>query len=371
MANATRPTAEKLTPPTVADIRARLLRWYDEEHRPLPWRTDPSDYGTVVSEFMLQQTQVATVLPYYHAFLERFPSFEALARAPEQEVLRYWSGLGYYRRARLLKRAAETIMRAHGGSLPRDAAALAELPGFGEYTVGAVGSIALGLPLPLVDGNVRRVIGRLMALEEDLTRGAGRKHLWELSGRLVDPSRPGDFNQGLMELGATVCLPREPLCLVCPLFDHCRARARGMPEDYPTPAVRPSTVHVREVAVALIRHGKVLLLQRGETSAFAGMWELPRRDSREVLAEAALTPAMVLFELLRMRTTDESAIVGRAESIFTHHRIETTLHRVDAPGEQPIRRQRHVAHKWLAPRSLAELPTSRAQRRLFALLKVK
>ncbi len=352
---------------TVERARRRLLRWYDEEHRPLPWRTHPSPWRTVVSEFMLQQTQVATALLFFEPFIERFPSFAALAAASEEDVLRAWSGLGYYRRARMLKRAAEAVVRQHGGNLPTTREALAALPGFGPYTVGAVGSIALGLVLPLVDGNVRRVVGRMLAMDEDLTAGRGRRRLWAACERLVDPGRPGDFNQGLMELGATVCLPREPLCLVCPLYEICRARSAGMPEDFPAPAARPQPKRVREVAVALVRKGKVLVLRRGESGAFAGMWELPRLDSRELLEAGELTAERVLFDLVRIRPSLAEPI-GTSRSIFTHHRITTELYRAESADSEPVRRQRHVAHKWVSPRSLHTLPASRAQRKLFELI---
>jgi len=363
------PSADQLHPSTPRAIRRAILQWYDDEHRSLPWRTEPSEYGTVVSEIMLQQTQVATVIPFYERFIEHFPSFKALAEASEQDVLAAWSGLGYYRRARMLKRAAEALTRRHGGCLPRDEKALAELPGFGQYTVGAVGSIALGMPLPLVDGNVRRVIGRVLAMDQDLSKGPGKKRLWAACAELVDPERPGDFNQGLMELGATICLPREPLCLVCPLFKQCKARAFGKQEAYPRPIKYPAVKQVREVAVALMRRGRVLVLQRGEGISFAGMWELPRLDSREVLETDELTPAHVLFDLLRLRRSCRGGPIGRARSTFTHHAITTELYRVEqAANAPPIRRQRHIAHKWISPRSLASLPASRAQRRLFELL---
>jgi len=349
-------------------VRHALLRWYDEEHRDLPWRARPSPYGTVVSEFMLQQTQVATVVPYYEDFLARFPNFKKLAEAPEQDVLHAWSGLGYYRRARLLKRLAEIVTRRYHGQLPADPRELAELPGVGEYTMGAVGSIALGLALPLVDGNVRRVIGRFCAMDEDLTRGAGKKRLWAICTELVDPVRPGDFNQALMDLGATVCLSREPLCLICPVYEHCKARASGFPEEFPAPAARPARQLVREVAVAVFRQGKVLVVQRGEETSFGGMWELPRGDTREVLDAEELTPERVLFDLLRVRL-GRAELVGRADSTFTHYRIRTELYHIEDGGQQTIRRQRHVAHRWASLATLHKLPASRAQRRLFELLR--
>jgi A/G-specific adenine glycosylase len=358
---------DEFTGEQVAEIRRDLVRWYDEEHRPLPWRVKPSEYKTVVSEIMLQQTQVAAVAPFFKTFIKQFPSFAALAEATEEDVLRAWSGLGYYRRARNLKRTAEILISDHGGRLPRDPEALANLPGFGEYTVGAVGSIALGLPLPLVDGNVRRVVARLCALDGDLTKVPGRDALWAVCERLVDPDRPGDFNQGLMELGATVCVPREPLCLICPLYERCRARQEGRPEAYPQPPKRQRLKKVREVAVALMRGDQVLVVQRGDDQSFAGMWELPRMDSRQVLEDGELTPGRVLFDLVRVRPGKEE-LVGTAVSTFTHHKITTELYRAKAMGAQRVRRQHHIGHKWVKIGDLMDLPASKAQRRLFALL---
>lgn len=346
----------------LAFLRRSLLRWYDDERRRLAWREAPSAYGTVVSEFMLQQTQVSTVIPYFDSFTKRFPSFKALARAGEGEVLAAWSGLGYYRRARALKRAAERIEREYDGALPVDPAALLELPGFGPYTTAAVGSIALGLPLAAVDGNVRRVVSRLFALG-----GArGERAVEPLASALLDPARPGDWNQAVMELGATVCTPRGPRCLVCPLRSVCKARGEGRPEAYPVAKKHAATRMVEEVAVAAVKGGKVLLLQRGEEGAFAGMWELPRLDTREV-DEDALTPARVLFDVVRLRAKRFEEI-GEARAVFTHHRIRTRL--VRATGlEGAVRRQAHVAQAWVALGELGEPAASKAQRRLLDLLR--
>jgi A/G-specific adenine glycosylase len=365
---ASTPEAPIFDAEAIAAMRRSLLRWYDDEHRPLPWRAEPSVYKTVVSEFMLQQTQVVAVIPFFESFIKRFSSFRELAEADESDVLMAWSGLGYYRRARNLKRVAEILVREHGGRLPRDPEALAKLPGFGAYTVGAVGSIALGLTLPLVDGNVRRVVARLGAIAGDLTRGTGRRRLWATCETLVDPARPGDFNQGLMEVGATVCLPREPLCLVCPLFEHCRGLAAGDAEAFPAPTKRPKLQRLREVAVALMRGDQVLVVRRGDGGAFAGLWELPRLDSRQIPDPDALTPERVLFDLTRVRI-GRSEQVGRAVSAFTRYKIDSELYQAKAIGSQRVRRQRHVAHKWIGLSKLASLPAGKAQRRLFAMLK--
>jgi A/G-specific adenine glycosylase len=352
------------TPPdprTIAALRRKLLAWYDRERRSLPWRERPAAYGTVVSEFMLQQTQVATVVPYFEAFLKRFPSFKALARAGEEDVLAAWSGLGYYRRARSLKRAAEVIVREHGGNPPADSDALRALPGFGEYTTAAVGSIALGLPLAAVDGNVRRVLSRWFALEGR----TGEARLDSLASTVLDPDRPGDWNQAVMELGALVCSPREPRCLLCPVHVECRARGEGRPEAYPAVQKQPPVRRVEEIAVAAVRQGRVLVLLRGEEAAFAGMWELPRLDSREIEADA-LTPEHVLFEVVRLKA-GRFIPLGESRATFTHHRIRTRLVRAESL-QGAVRRQSHVAHRWLRPDQLAELAASKAQRRLFSML---
>lgn len=352
----------QLEPAGIKRIRKKLLSWYDNERRKLPWRESPSAYGTVVSEFMLQQTQVSTVVPYYERFLKKFPSFKALAKAPEGDVLAAWSGLGYYRRARALRRTAEQVVREHGGELPRDYEALLRLPGLGKYTAAAVGSIALGLELAAVDGNVRRVMARLFALEG---KAAGDTSIERHADALLAPRRPGDWNQAVMELGATVCTPRGPRCLVCPLQSDCKARGEGRPEAYPKAKPQPAVKRVEEIAVAAIKAGKVLLLQRGEEGAFAGMWELPRLDSREVDAEE-LTPARVLFDVVRIRAGSFKEL-GETQATFTHHRIRTRL--VRATGlEGAVRRERHVAQQWVRLKDLDSLAASKAQRRLFELL---
>lgn len=231
---------------------------------------------------MLQQTRVETVLPYYHRFLERFPTVEDLAAASVDEVLAQWSGLGYYRRARQLHQAAGQIV-ARGG-LPETVDGLRELSGIGPYTAAAVASIAFGAPAGVMDGNVERVVSRLLATSENPKSAAGRRRLLRhVEEQLLDPDRPGDGNQALMELGATVCTPRRPKCLLCPLREGCRAAAEGDPEQYPVPRKRPKPVRVRRaVAVVRISRDGVLLYRRPEDSELlAGTWELPWVDAAE------------------------------------------------------------------------------------------
>ena len=245
MPQAQRSQAEK----GCAGLRAALLSWYDRHRRDLPWRRTTDPYRIWVSEVMLQQTTVKTVLPYYAAFLNRFPTLHALAEEPEEEVLAAWSGLGYYHRARNLHRGAQHVAERHAGQFPRSLEAALAVPGVGLYTASAVLSIAHGLPLPVVDGNVRRVLARLLALRGPQFRKDGP--YYNRAEELLDPARPGDWNQALMELGATVCLPRQPACPACPLRQHCRARALGVVDELPEGRARRATVDVT-VAAALV-----------------------------------------------------------------------------------------------------------------------
>jgi A/G-specific adenine glycosylase len=252
-----------------------LLAWFDRHRRDLPWRRTADPYRIWLSEVMLQQTRVETVLPYYDRFLVRFPTIEALAAAEVEEVLALWSGLGYYRRARQLHAAARKV--AGLGSFPRTLEGLLALPGVGAYTAAAVGSIAFGIPEPVLDGNVERVLSRFLALGEDPRSRTGRGRLLAAGRDLLAPGRPGDSNQALMELGATLCLPKSPRCLLCPLAQGCRAAAAGEQDRYPLPKRRREVVRVQQlVAVVEGPGGGILLFRRPEGSALlAGTWELP------------------------------------------------------------------------------------------------
>ena len=231
----------KLDGPAIAAIRRDLLSWYDRERRDLPWRRTQDPYRVWLSEIMLQQTRVETVIPYYERFLERFPTVSDLAEAPIDDVLARWSGLGYYRRARSLHEAAGQIVREHAGVFPEDSAEALALPGVGRYTAGAILSIAYGRPEPILDGNVIRILSRWLRLGPEIPQS----HLWTLAEDLVPEERPGDFNQAMMELGATVCTPRSPSCLLCPVQERCEARAEGTPERYPAPKAKEKPVLAR------------------------------------------------------------------------------------------------------------------------------
>ncbi len=256
-------------------MRRQLLGWYDASRRDLPWRRTSDPYAIWVSEIMLQQTRVAVVVERYTAFLERFPTVMALALAPEQDVLALWSGLGYYRRARMLQKAAQFVVEQRAGNLPKTAEELKLLPGIGSYTAAAIASIAHGEPVAVVDGNVERVLCRVLGWQEGrMTATALRRKVESAAGELLDPRRAGDFNQAMMELGATVCTPRSPQCLMCPLAQDCATRG----EHKTMPRARMQS---KEMACALaLRMGKggeeVLLEQRAETNTvMPGLWQLP------------------------------------------------------------------------------------------------
>lgn len=252
----------------------RLIDWYRSVRRDLPWRRTNDPYRIWVSEIMLQQTRVAAVIPYYERFLTKFPTVEALADAPEQEVLAAWSGLGYYSRARNLQRAAQRIVELR--EFPQHLEKFRELPGVGDYTAAAVTSIAFNQPHAAVDGNVLRVLSRHSAEPGDISNGRIRRKLSDLAQSLLDPNHPGDFNQAMMELGATVCLPRDPQCLLCPLSHDCQARLSQRQKEFPVKSRDTRQVLVEQTALIVEKDTQILLWQRpAESSRMAGFWELP------------------------------------------------------------------------------------------------
>ncbi len=288
-----------MTAPQLGSFRRALLRWYEENRRDLPWRQDCEPYRVWVSEIMLQQTRVAAVLDHYTRFMQRFPTVQLLAAARESSVLAAWSGLGYYHRARRMHQAAKVIVREHHGTFPRTAEKWAELPGVGRYTAAAIASIAFGDAVAVVDGNVERVLQRLFSRPSRRARDA-----WQQADALLDRNRPGDFNQAMMELGATICTPRAPQCLVCPVNSFCKTR--GVEQRRPAqPRKR------KQVNYALARNnGSVLLVRRAaDASLMAGMWELP------ILAAGQVNRDLPLLQLRHSITnTDYSVAVFAAPS---------------------------------------------------------
>jgi A/G-specific adenine glycosylase len=258
-------------------LRTQLISWYDTNRRDLPWRTSKNPYAIWVSEIMLQQTRVAAVIPYYERFLTLFPDAAALASATEGDLLAAWAGLGYYSRARNLQKAARRIVEL--GQFPGEYAALRALPGIGDYTAAAVASIAFGKPHAVLDGNVMRVLSRLGAERGDIKSQVVRKRLASFAGILLDREHAGEFNQSLMELGATICLPKQPLCGECPIRIHCEGRLQGLEKQLPTRGPRPNTKRHETHLLAIEKGNKILLWKRpAESRRMAGFWELPERE---------------------------------------------------------------------------------------------
>jgi A/G-specific adenine glycosylase len=304
-----------------------LLAWFDLHRRDLPWRRTRDPYAIWLSEVMLQQTRVETVLPFYNRFLARFPTVEDLARAGIEEVLTLWSGLGYYRRARQLHAAAQKI--AELGSFPATLEALLALPGIGAYTAAAVASIAFGVAAPVMDGNVERVLSRCLALDEDPRAAGARRRLLAAAAELLDPRRPGDGNQALMELGATLCSPRNPKCLLCPLRAGCRAAAAGDPERYPLPKMKRATERLRLLVAVVEEDSGVLLFRRPEGSALlAGTWELPWVPLAENGVEVAGDPRSSLAGRYGGVWTLGPRSAGVRHGI-TYRDLEVDVHRAD------------------------------------------
>lgn len=313
-------------------VAQTLLRWYDGNRRDLPWRRRPSPYRTLVSELMLQQTVVKTVVRRFEIFVARFPDACALAGAPADAVLALWSGLGYYARARNLHAAAREIVRRHGGRVPRTEAELRGLPGVGEYTAAAVASIAYGARTFALDGNAARVVARLHAVPGPAGAPAARRRLRALGQEMMPVDRAGDFMQAVMDLGATVCVPGRPRCGACPLRASCRAHAAGRAEDIPPPRVRSRRRSLRLACAMVERGGRVLLVRRHEGQLFAGTWALPAvevssRIPDEQAARHAVEAAGVTAASLRP--------AGHVHHTLTHRQIDARVFVVEgsvAPG---------------------------------------
>jgi A/G-specific adenine glycosylase len=264
--------------PDTRRVRRELLDWFATHKRDLPWRRTRDPYAVLLSEVMLQQTRVETVTPYFERFMRRFPTMTALASADVDHVLELWSGLGYYRRARMLWLAAREVVARFGGELPADRSALESLPGIGPYSAGAIASIAYGKREALVDGNVARVLSRLHAIEHRVGSKESAKRCWALARELVDGDEPGDLNQALMELGATICTPKSPRCAACPVRESCVAAREGRTAKLPLPKLKRSAPTV-ELDAFVVRHsGEVLLAKRPIEGLFGGLWEAPTRE---------------------------------------------------------------------------------------------
>ena len=351
--------------PRYKKVPTLLLRWFEQHARDLPWRRTRDPYAIWIAEIMLQQTQSDTVKPYYHRFLTRFPTVRHLARARLDSVLKVWEGLGYYCRARNLHRAAQKIVREFAGRLPQTKQELLGLPGVGLYTAGAIASIAFGRDEPLVDGNVTRVLCRLFGIHENPRFANVRKNLWNLAEKLLPSGKAGAFNQALMELGATVCLPRSPQCDICPLGRICSARKHGEQEKLPIRVMKKPLPRYKVAVAVIYKNGRILIDKRKPDGLLGGLWEFPggkvRKDesleaalSREVREELGVT-----IRILRPLATVQHS--------YSHFSV--TLHAFEcAYAAGKPRCHTCVDYKWVHPEQLRNFAFPAANKKIIAAL---
>ncbi|AYJ46096.1 A/G-specific adenine glycosylase [Enterococcus casseliflavus] len=259
----------------IKTFQETFLTWYHKEKRNLPWRATNDPYAIWISEIMLQQTRVETVIGYFYRFMEQFPTIQDLAAAEEQKLLKVWEGLGYYSRARNLKAAAQQIVAEFDGEMPQSIEEIRSLKGIGPYTAGAIGSIAFGLPEPAIDGNVMRVVSRLFCIEADIAKASSRRPFDEAMRTIISPDEPGEFNQALMDLGSRICTPTTPKCEECPISQYCLAYAENRQTDFPVKSKKAKPKDVYYIAGAIEDQGSFLLVQRPETGLLASMWHFP------------------------------------------------------------------------------------------------
>lgn len=354
----------------VERIRQRLAAWYAEGHRELPWRADCDPYRVLVSEMMLVQTTVAAVVPYFERFLRQFPTVAALAAADEATVLKAWEGLGYYRRARQLHAAARAIVSEHGGVFPDDPEAVRALPGVGRYIAGAILSFAFDQPAAIVEANTQRVLARWLAWREDLKTTRSQTRLWEAAARLVPPRGAGAFNQAFMELGAVVCTPRNPSCLVCPVAADCQARLQGIQDDLPVTAPKPPPLAVAEACALAFRNGRVLIVQRGPGGLWDGFWEFPTihlngadPGCRSFGAPVELAEGVRRLTGVRVKV---GAIATTVRYTVTKHRVDLQAHEAIGLSEAAEPGPGLAAVRWETPEDLGDYPFGSASRKLVA-----
>jgi A/G-specific adenine glycosylase len=344
-------------------LRRQLLNWFRKNARALPWRATRDPYAIWISEVMLQQTQVATVIPYFQRFLARLPDVQSLAEADEQEVLRLWEGLGYYRRARDLCRAARQLAENGHTSIPDDPEFVRSLSGFGRYTTNAVLSQAYDRRVPIVEANSQRVLCRLFGIEQNPKENATQKQLWQLADDLLPTKSVGDFNQALMEFGALVC-GVKPSCESCPIAALCQARRQNRQHELPRRAEPPKVVAVSEVAVIVHRDKRVLLVQRPDGGRWERMWEFPHHELAE--GESNEAAAHRLLDSLNLRGNPGAAIATISHSV-TRFRITMTCFQVNNVNGRAKSDQLHDV-AWVAIDDLPQYPLAAAQRRIARLL---
>ena len=350
-------------------LASKLLAWYHANKRSLPWRGHPSAYAVWVSEIMLQQTRVEAVIPYFQKWMRLFPSVQALASASEQEVLNAWEGLGYYSRARNLHKAATIVADQYNGEIPRDLEALRQLPGIGRYTMGAIASIAFGMDVAALDGNIKRVYARIFDLETPVDSPAGEKTLWELADKNLPKGHVGDYNQALMDLGAIICIPKNPRCLICPAMKLCKASQNGTQTQRSVKTAKKQVPHYVNAAAVIVRrihnpsHKAVLLAQRPSEGLLGGMWEFPNGRVNGDPA-GGLTKAMKMGYNLRLRlprsqSARKKAALGMVEHGYTHFSVTVHVFRCELTSMP-----RETNLKWVSLNSLDDYPMGKIDRQI-------
>ncbi len=345
-----------------SEISSRLLAWYAKAGRDLPWRHTRDPYKIWLSEIMLQQTGVKAVIPYYHRFLDRFPDVRTLSAASVDEVISLWAGLGYYSRARNLHVAAKVVMEENGGEFPCSLENLQGLPGVGRSTAGAILSIAWNQKTPVLDGNVRRVLARLFALEEDPRSSAGEKKLWGWAEALTPEDRPHDYAQAIMDLGALLCLPRRPACDRCPLEGLCRSRALGLAQEIPRRRSRKPVPTRTQIALILCRADRHLVFKRPLEGMLGGLWEFPARTvSSEQSPESAAAALLCEFG-----GSGEPDFAGGIDHAYSHFRLVLRLYRCNL--EKSHRVEEEGERRWLTTEELEQWPLHGAHKKVLPLL---
>ncbi len=338
-------------------VRHHLIDWYKAHGRRLPWRETTDPYAIWVSEVMLQQTQVATVIPYYHRFLNQFPSVRHLAQADLQDILKGWEGLGYYSRARHLHRAAGIVVSRFEGRIPDDPAAFQSLPGVGDYIAAAVMSIAFGRVMPVVDGNVKRVLARLLEIDTPVNQNGAHKRFLAPATDLICPRQPADFNQAIMELGALICRPKNPGCSNCPLADPCQARQHQTTTEFPRRITPKKIPHRRLIYGVILKNGKMLVVQRPESGFLGGLWEFPAFPAnRRQMTDKEVEQGLALETGLTVTVSRRLTGIRHA---YTHFRLSADVY-LCRYSTGRVRVSESWGHRWVNLRSLMRLPIHKA-----------
>jgi A/G-specific adenine glycosylase len=368
-------------------LSSKLLAWYNANKRTLPWRghAQRSAYAVWVSEIMLQQTRVETVIPYFEKWMRLFPNVQALAKASEHDVLNAWEGLGYYSRARNLHKAAKIVAEEYNGEIPRDLNELRKLPGIGRYTLGAIASIAFGLDVSALDGNIKRVYARIFDIAEPVDSPEGEKILWQLADENLPKGHAGDYNQALMDLGATICVPKNPRCLICPVMELCKARQNGTQDQRPVMKPKKEVPHYTHAAAVIIERRKVLLAQRPSKGLLGGMWEFPNgrvtpkgganADPAKGLSQALKTEYELSLRvkrspdsrteprdsalLSRSRGAYKSESLGIVQHAYTHFKVTVYVFQCEL-----ISTPKGTNLKWVALKDLDNYPMGKIDRQI-------